>query len=445
MYSLVFRSKRLSQRNFSLALSLTIAISAFAGIPSAFGAEESSLDSIWMDQGADKAAKSPVPGETATPSGKDRAFSGTTPTSTSASTTPSTTASTSSSDALDTAAPMCKLDAFKNSALVSKGGWPGVGPFKTTADGEFADDRNNKLRLDLTGDQITRAEMVLANKKLSGTVPKDLIDVEMHVDFLLEAVGLKPKRIQDLNAQLTQNKAALFRTDAPTLNLTTGRYYVSLEKRQNEASGNTDLVVAVNSLDADKRIIRQHSAPENGTTALVPIPTSTRLLNPPTKLPPDKPPSTSVKPPATSTPLANSTAGPLKEQFAALIGNWQKIKKVAVRNRDAAELQVVLSGKALVRQTDAVKWLTSNHKYYDMNPKGVVIDQFTEISPARKYMVAAQVREAYKFIDEPTGKVLKEVDDVNKVNYTIEKLGNKWVITDSALLSTATKPTDKSH
>ncbi len=81
----------------------------------------------------------------------------------------------------------------------------------------------------------------------------------------------------------------------------------------------------------------------------------------------------------------------------------------------------MLAGKALIRQTDAVKWLVNNHKYYEMNPKGVVVDQFAALAPAKKYMVAAQVHEAYKFIDEPTGKVLKEVDDVNKVNYTIEK------------------------
>jgi len=325
---------------------------------------------------------------------------------------------------------MCTLDTFKESAIVSKGGWPGVGPFKADSEFDYLDEHHNKLHVDVSGQQITRAEMALKNRQISGDVDKDLLDMQMNIDFFLEAVGIKPIKIQELNAELSKSKGSLLRSDDEPLNFQAGRCSVSIDKKRSVDGTKVDYVIAVNSLDANKQIIRQHSVSE---TRRNPVATLT-----PEETKPIPPIRTVVKPPITQA-VATSSDASLKEQFADLINGWQKIKKVAVRNRLTEELSVVLGGKALIRQTDAIKWLLTNKKYYDMNPKGVIVDQYAELAPAKKYMVSAQVREAYKFIDEPTGKVLKDVDDVNKVNYTVEKIAGKWVITDSALLAAPTK------
>jgi hypothetical protein len=334
----------------------------------------------------------------------------------------------------DINAPMCSLEAFRNSSLVVKGGWPGVGPFKPSSDSrgtEFIDDQENRVKVDVNGDQITRAEMTLANKRGSGSDQKELLDMQMHVDFLLEAVGIKPKRILDFNAQLEKQKDAFLHNNSP-LSVVTGRYAVSIERRSD--SGQNDYVIAVNSLDANKRVIKEPWAAEAPKEKALPESTG---ANTTIRMTMDGGKQNEHKPAKTAPKVAaHADSAQLKAQFAELINGWQKVKKAAVRNRQTDDLASVLGGKALTRQTEAVKWLVSNHRYYDMNPKGVVVDQFTEIS-ANKYMVAAQVHEAYKFIDDQSGKVLREVDDVNKVNYTVEKQGNKWVITDSALLSAA--------
>jgi hypothetical protein len=440
-----------------LALSVVIGISA--GLP-ALGADEGSLDSMWMDQNQTPGAPKPIPAPIMTPVEN-------VPVQTSPSAVPITSQSTEPEqkspaagkaaetnysadspvrEALETAAPMCSLNEFKNSTLVSKGGWPGVGPFKPADSGtDFSDDNQNRVRVDVSSDKITRAEMTLTGKKLSGNQQKDLLDMQMNVDFLLEAVGIKPKKIQALNSEIEKNKEALLRADQTPLNLVTGRYSVSIEKRP--SGSGIDYVVAVNSLDADKRIIKQHSLSETKP------PTSTSDARYIFQDNANKTDTTNAKPPKPgSRPLVASpdttaarpaTASISKEHFAAVIGDWQKVKRVAVKNRQTEELASILSGKALARQMDAIKWLLTNKKFYEMNPKGVVVDQYTEISPSKKYAVMAQVREAYRFIDESTGKVIKEVDDINHVNYTIEKIGGKWLITDSSLLAPAKSATGK--
>ena len=411
----------------ALACSLALTWLAPGACQAAFAADDASLDSVWMDQ-ADKSAKTPATTTSPPPirmEMKGKAKEAKAPvakTSAGTSTGSSTGTSTSTAAVNDTSAPMCTVEAFKNSALVSKGGWPGVGPFKSNDRGSYVDDHQNKVTLELSGDRITRAELTLPNRQLSNP-PKDLLDMQMHIDFLLEAVGIKPKKIQELNALLDKNKAALLRNDDAPLNLTTGRFLINIEKRK-EADSSLDYVVAVNSLDADKKILKEHSVSDDLRPTL---PTVTHQ-------------SPSLAQPGN---MANSsqdqsiaeTQEGLKDQFATLIKDWQSVKKNAVRTWQTQELASVLSGRALVRQTDAVKWLLTNKKYYELNPKGVLVERFTEIQavPAKKYSVAAQVHEAYKFIDEPTGHVLKEVDDVNRVTYTVERQNGKWVITDSAM------------
>jgi hypothetical protein len=161
--------------------------------------------------------------------------------------------------------------------------------------------------------------------------------------------------------------------------------------------------------------------------------------------------------PSTSAPTSTSTtsnpddsnppAAPLsmKDTFRDVIAGWQKLKKVAVRQRDTSELSQVLSGRALIRQSDAIKWLQTNHKYYDMNPKGVVVDHFVDLGKGQKYAVYALVKEASKYMDEPTGQVIKDSEDTYNVNYTIEKSGDKWLISDSSIVGQPTKTTTKTH
>lgn len=403
------------KRGVIIALSIALLLSTLGQATLAAG--DGSVDSMWMDDGDKEPAKS----EAAT-TGNQEAAAPSEP--------PAQRSIEKFAAAEDTAAPMCTLDTFKESAIVSKGGWPGVGPFKADNEFDFLDEHQNKLHVDVTGQQITRAEMALSSRPLSGDVDKDLLDMQMNIDFFLEAVGIKPLKIQELNAELSKSKGALLRADDAPLNFHAGRCSVSIDKKRSLDGGKVDYVIAVNSLDANQQIIRQHSVSETRRNPLSTLaPEETKPILPIRSI---------VKPAPTRTTVSSSDA-PLKEQFAELINGWQRIKKGAVRNRLTEELGLVLAGRALVRQTDAIKWLLTNKKYYDMNPKGVIVDQYAELSPAKKYMVSAQVREAYKFIDEPTGKVLKDVDDVNKVNYTVEKIAGKWVITDSALLAAPTK------
>jgi len=402
-------------------IALSIALLLLSVSQGALAASDGSVDSMWMDNGDKQPEKTEAPSKSSAAAAKE-------PTEPSAEAGLRSVESSLASD--DTSAPMCTLDTFKESAIVSKGGWPGVGPFKADSEFDYLDEHHNKLHVDVSGQQITRAEMALKNRQISGDVDKDLLDMQMNIDFFLEAVGIKPIKIQELNAELSKSKGSLLRSDDEPLNFQAGRCSVSIDKKRSVDGTKVDYVIAVNSLDANKQIIRQHSVSE---TRRNPVATLTAEETKP--IPPIR---TVVKPPIAHTVVTSSDAS-LKEQFADLINGWQKIKKVAVRNRLTEELSVVLGGKALIRQTDAIKWLLTNKKYYDMNPKGVIVDQYAELAPAKKYMVSAQVREAYKFIDEPTGKVLKDVDDVNKVNYTVEKIAGKWVITDSALLAAPTK------
>lgn len=92
-----------------------------------------------------------------------------------------------------------------------------------------------------------------------------------------------------------------------------------------------------------------------------------------------------------------------------------------------------------MRQSDAIKWLQTNHKYYDMNPRTVVVDRFVDIVKGQKYAVYAQVKESSKYMDEPTGQVIKDSEDTYNVNYTIEKSGDKWLISDSSIVGQPTK------
>lgn len=316
-------------------------------------------------------------------------------------------------------APMCTLGAFKASTMVSTGGWPGIGPFRSTGDNVFLDKTGNTLKLDLSGDRVARVQLTLVNRKYAQRTAKDLLDIQMAIDFLLEAVGVKPKKILEFNDKLTASKQDVLST-SNSIALTTGRTSVQIGKQPSANPAATDYIVSVNSLDASRNSIAEHAkASDSGS---------------------DKDARTSDAAPAivrtaTGTTSAANTQD-LKAQFTQLLDNWQRVKRVALRTRQPDQLSTILGGRALTRQTDAIKWLVDHHKYYDMVPKGVYVDRFNEILPQRKYMVLAQVREASKYKDDSAGDVvIKETDDTYKVNYTVEKIGGRWLITDSALLT----------
>lgn len=326
-----------------------------------------------------------------------------------------TTAATAAGATVSTSAPMVTVSSFKESSLVQRSAWPGVGPFTGTSDLPFdmVDKNQNRLRIKVTDDKVTEAQLSLIKDR---PVPADFLDLQMSADFLLEAVGVKPKKIDEFNKEIEKSRESVLRTDGKPLDLPVGRYLVSFVRQPVEGQDKFSYLIRINSQDASKDALKQHSVGEETT----PAPVETATTTPPVNTPP--------------------TTDDLKEQFADVIRNWQKVKKVAVRQRQTSDLSEILAGRALAKQTDAVKWLATNKKYYDMNPRGVTVEKFTEVTPGKKYTVFAVVREASKYIDEASGQTLKDTDDTYKVNYTIEKVGDKWFITDSAL-QTNTAPT----
>lgn len=341
-----------------------------------------------------------------------------------------------SSETAGVVAPMCTLDEFAASSLISRTSWPGLGPFKAQADSRdgFMDEANNTVKLELVDGKIVRAVLTLAAKSGEGGGGYDLLDIEMSTDFLLEALGARSNKIVSFNNSLEKNREIVAAASAPPLNLTAGRLSVTIERVGTAGS----VQVAVNSLDANKAVINEHANP-----GVAKQPGDKTVESPAGNLD-----GINIWKPATPGDKTKTTGGtntsqkqPAKagqnrnEEFTQVIRKWQQIKKEAVRKRDASHLSDVLAGKVLVVQNNAVKWLVNNHRYYDMTPKGVSVEKVQEQAPGQKYLVTAKVSESSKYIDEASGQVLKETDTPYVVDYTIEKISDKWFITGSALLS----------
>lgn len=402
----------------------------------------------------------------------------------------STATSTGGTTPPNTVAAMVTLDSFKTSPLVSKGGWPGVGPFKEASSPlELSDTSGNSLKVDVNGAQVTRAELSL--QQPGG----DFLDVQMNADFLLESVGVKPKKIVEFNEQLEKNRA-LVTNGGGMPNMTVGRYFIAIQ-RQGSAEAPA-YNISVNSLDADKTALQSYGGSETpvktasnsffGTRTSTPPNTPVKATqpgaggpdkttptknsgsasgtgsnggtsttsgsgssgtNPPTTGKPSGTGSTSQSPTPGSSgngsgnPSANSNHGgtttggdAMKESFATLIRNWQNLKKTAVRTKQTSELQQFLSGRALARQSDAIKWLVANKKYYDISPKSIVVEKYTPLVADKKYTVQTVIKEQSKLVADD-GAVVSDKEDTYKVNYTVEKIGDRWFIVDSALNTTA--------
>ncbi len=126
---------------------------------------------------------------------------------------------------------------------------------------------------------------------------------------------------------------------------------------------------------------------------------------------------------------------PLKNELRDVIRNWQTVKKAAVKTRDTSALSTVLSGNALKRQQDSIKWLVDNKQHYELTPKSVTVEKYEEISKApKKYAVFTIVKELTKVMKDGVAGAAKETDDTYSVKYTIERTGDHWSIADSLLL-----------
>jgi ARC6-like, IMS domain len=345
-----------------------------------------------------------------------------------------------------TTAPLCTVDSFARSALVSAGLWPGIGPFKVAEDSsssQLVDDAHDTIKLRANKQKkVTGVEM-----QLTGRPAHDFLGLEMTSDFLLEALGTRPARIADFNTQLENLKTKVLNKGTGEQNLSAGRYLVYIK-----TSGKTGFNITVNNGEASADAIRDHStgaAPQtsaedensNDNSSETRKRLADMLRRPTPTADATRAGDTGTGKPRNGQTLASAdvsvSANPadsLKGTFQELIQNWQEIKKVAVKTRDTSELSKVLSGKALGIQTNGVKWLATNHKYYDMQPMGVDIGSCTELVKGKKYSVMAKVKELSKFYEETTNTLLRSQQDTYNVNYTVEKLGDHYVISDSAIV-----------
>lgn len=326
-----------------------------------------------------------------------------------------------------TAAPLVKLDEFNNSHFIKQGGWPGIGPFhrQAGADDVFVDQAGNSLGLHVSGGRVSQATFNLVNKTATYD---DFLDLQVASEFLLEGLNVKPKTIMEFNQQLEDAKDSLLNQPATApITINAGRYIATINKEtNNQGEGKFSFVLSVVSRDANPEVIKEHSK-EIANSILNSKKQSDFIIRQNTA---QETEPTPAKAPATN----------LSETFSKTIQNWQDIKKVAVRQRKTDELAQVLAGRALIRQTEAIKWLSNNHKFYDMSPKGISVERFSEVTPGQKYAVFVEIKELSKLMDDTNNQVIKETDDSYKVNYTVEKINGEWFITDSAFVDKSTTP-----
>ncbi|HEY9785230.1 MAG TPA: IMS domain-containing protein [Candidatus Obscuribacterales bacterium] len=353
----------------------------------------------------------------------------------------------SANDSHSTSGPLCSLDAFKSSQLVQHGGWPGIGPFIPTLNepNELKDAANNLLRLNVESQKIKGAELCLVRQPQAHS---GFLNIQMTADYLLEALGAKPGKISDFNGELEKSKSQFTGEGAAeAVTASAGRFLVSiappaeedLAKMVPETREKIALVIKVNSREASPEVIKEHSSTPAETTQRSSTGANEFTIS--TASAKTDSPSTSRAPAQT---LASRTPPPanvrmpgdeqVKQQFVDLIKNWQTVKKSAVRQRNTSDLSQVLAGRALQRQSDAIKWLAANRKYYEMVPRSVNVSKVQDLFMGKKYACFAQVKELSKYIDEPSNKVLKESEDTYNVNYTIEKIGDRWYISDSQVI-----------
>ena len=323
--------------------------------------------------------------------------------------------------------PLTTVEAFAKSPIIQGGGWPTIGPFHPSKDNNsLVDKANDSMKIEATDQkQITAIDLTLV-----GGSTVDPLGVEMTCDFLLEALGTRPARIADFNVALEKSKVDIYK-DLKRVSLTAGRYKVSFRPKAEPRT----LTVRIESpepvVETSEDVGEAPAKPKRGPlTNLEKM--FINLVPKPDPEPPQKAEQPAEKPKSTITKVNPSVD--LKVTFKDLVQNWQKIKRNAVKNRDISELPNVLSGHALQVQTGGIKWLSSKHQYYEMVPMAVEVNSVNEVVKDKKYSVIATVKESSKLYDDQNNQLLREAEDVYHVNYTVERVGDKYVISDSSII-----------
>ncbi len=369
---------------------------------------------------------------------------GSTASSSSETSTPSSSSSkaetaSSSSEPLSTSGPMqplCKLASLQSSDLVKSGGWPGVGPFAQDKSDSAAlvDDSKNRIKLKLSGEDVTHAELLLVNQSPK---PSQLLAIQMTADFLLEAVGAQPGRIADFNNDMMKNQEKLSGATADgSVNLKAGTYVVQIQKKPAQEAtvpGNVSFLIA---LDNQKPAIVATASPKTAPPTSFSIYSTPSTTTPPTT---STPPATTTTPPktaiATTTPPTTPKSDDLlHKQFSNLITSWQQVKRAAVKNRQSASLSRILGGNALATQNRAIEWLIENKRYYEMTPVELKVLTYTEITPGAKYEIETFIKERRQLVSADSMKVEKDTTQAYNVVYTVERIRGAWLITDTRMV-----------
>jgi hypothetical protein len=453
---------RLSRRLASLAFLIFIAAPAWPA------EQEGSLDSMWKEQEAPGGSEN-LPSHADKVAG-DKA--------TRAATLAQKAERPNSVAGADSAPPRqansaVPLEQFLHTSFILGTGWPSIGPFKTTTPGPYTliDPSQNRLGLAVEDNKVVAAEVQLVN---SNKPNQNFDNLQMAADFLMEAVGIKPKKIDEINLQLASNSGLTTGNFTGPLGLIVEPFVVSVQKEATAGQSDTPSMkvrVSDREFQGSESIVIPVADLGAAGTSVSELPNDMPL---PSTSPPGKitehaakrgsasgseeksgknpgqnsaekyekllsmvtsPDGASVGPPsAAPRGLAGAQVDQLKHEFLELIEAWQRLKKTAVRQRETTELSQVLAGPALSRQSSAIKWLAANHKYYDMTPKGAQVNRLEEQTPDKKYYVYAQVKESSKYVDEATGQILKDSENTYNVRYTVEKSEDHWVISDSALI-----------
>jgi hypothetical protein len=328
------------------------------------------------------------------------------------------------------------LTALTSSDLVKSGGWPGIGPFtKDQNDSDaLVDESKNRLKVKLSGEDVTHAELLLVNQSPK---PNQLLALQMTADFLLEAVGAQSGKIADFNSALQHNQDKLAaNADDAAVNLKAGTYVVQIQKKPAQEAtvpGNVSYLIALDNqkptviasattpkTDTTNFSVFTHSSPSTATTSTTPTTSSSTATTPTT---------TSAKTTTTAKPPEDL----LHRQFSNLIFNWQQIKRSAVKTRQSASLSRILGGKALSTQNNAIEWLLNNKKYYEMTPLELKILTYREISPGTKFEVDTFIKERRQLMNANTMKAEKDTTSSYNVVYTVEKIRGSWLITDTRM------------
>ncbi len=318
-----------------------------------------------------------------------------------------------------------------------------MGPFTNFKgkDTDLVDESKNRLRLRVSGDDVTHAELKVVNQS---SKPSQLLALEMTTDFFLEALGAQSAKIADFNSALEKNQEKLIASSeraaaAGQLNLKAGSYLVSIKRQQpgeDTVPGNLSYLI---SIDSDKPA--PHIAANPGLNARTGEEKNNRDLNftiRTTVNTNDHSNDSTTGSAASATQASGQPGRPaddqLKRQFINLIEGWQRIKRTAMKSRQSSNLTRILGGKALETQNQALRWLMEKNLYYDMTPIELNVQSYKAVVPQSKYEVACYIKEKQQLMSATTMKAVKDASEKSyKVIYTVEKIRGAWLITNSVV------------